>query len=313
MLAEIHRGEKGAAGPLGHRRDTSRKELPAGRSLAEVTRFRPEGATGTAGRLGALPSAISVASTSTAVSALARKMADPGEDVAGGKPSVATIGGAGRVRVHEMVGAADPDPSMIMLTAPDSMAAAEFRILRHRIADRGSPRVVLVTSPRSGEGKSWCAANLALAMAEGDRGHVLLLEANFRSPSVSSLLGIQPPISLEKQLEFYRAMRLHSWDVAETASPRLHAMTMASDVEDAPALDGPSLAVCVADLGSAGYDRMIVDGPSILGSADANVVEENVDSILIVLHVGTSRLRDLRKAIEQIGAPKVLGVVLVRT
>jgi Mrp family chromosome partitioning ATPase len=212
-----------------------------------------------------------------------------------------------------MAGRTEVDPSVLMLSAPDSQAAAGFRILRHRVAERGSPKIVLVTSPRPGEGKTWCAVNLALAMAEGDRAQVLLLEANFRSPSLSGLLGIQPPVSFEKQLEFYRAMHLHSWDVAETAAPRLHVMTVAPDTKETLGLDGASLAACVADMGRAGYDRMVVDSPAILGSADANVVEENVDGIVIVLHARTSRVRDLRKAIEQIGAPKVLGVVLVRT
>jgi Mrp family chromosome partitioning ATPase len=315
LLVEIDRRNGGAGGSTAGRdarRDARAKELQGDRAAAGVTRFSTEGTGEPTRRLGALPAMTVVAPTSATASALATRRRDPGEDVDGREASVADIGGAGRVRVHELAGGTEPDPSVVMLTAPDSPAAAGFRILRHRIADRGNPGVVLVTSPRTGDGKTWCAANLALAMAEGDRTQVLLLEANFRNPSLSRLLGIQPPISLEKQLEFYRAMRLHSWDVAQTEVPGLHAMAIAPDGVEPPVLDGPSLAACVADLGRAGYGRVVVDGPAILGSADANLVEEGADGIVIVLHAGTSRVRELKKAIEQIGAPKVLGVVLVR-
>jgi Mrp family chromosome partitioning ATPase len=40
-------------------------------------------------------------------------------------------------------------------------------------------------------------------------------------------------------------------------------------------------------------------------------MEEHVDGILIVLRAGESRVRELRKAVDQIGKSKLLGAVLV--
>src|SRR5688572_1601902 len=46
--------------------------------------------------------------------------------------------------VHEVT---NPDPLIVMATAPDSERAAAFRVLRHRVASAGNPRVILVSSP----------------------------------------------------------------------------------------------------------------------------------------------------------------------
>ena len=89
--------------------------------------------------------------------------------------------------------------------------------------------MILVTSPGAGDGKTLCALNLALALGEGGQAKVLLLEANFRALSLARLLGFQPPGLFEQQLEYYRALNVHSWDVAETASPWLHEAAVAPD------------------------------------------------------------------------------------
>src|SRR5205809_728130 len=54
----------------------------------------------------------------------------------------------------------DPDRRLIMLREPDSVRAACFRVLRHRLQHKGDPRVLAITSAEPGEGKSTLAANL---------------------------------------------------------------------------------------------------------------------------------------------------------
>jgi Mrp family chromosome partitioning ATPase/uncharacterized protein involved in exopolysaccharide biosynthesis len=215
--------------------------------------------------------------------------------------------------VHRVVPTQGIDSCLPILFAPDSPAAASFRVLRHRLDELGRGKAVLVTSPSAGEGKTFCALNLALALGEDGRERVLLIEANFRSPSLARLLGFQPPLCIQRQLEYYRAMRVHAWDVVEAPTPELHVAAVAPEGEMSPMLDGPALAVCIEDMRSFGYDHIVIDGPAVLGSADANVIEESVDGILMVLRAGRSRARELRKAGEQIGTSKLLGVALLGT
>src|SRR4051812_40190962 len=58
------------------------------------------------------------------------------------------------------------DPRLAILADPDSARAEGFRRLRDGVLARGMPRVLAVTSPERGDGKTTCIANLAFAFAE---------------------------------------------------------------------------------------------------------------------------------------------------
>lgn len=82
---------------------------------------------------------------------------------------------------------------------PDAAVSAlleEFRIVKRQILaaarERGTAasRRILVCSPHSGEGKTFCSVNLALAMANERDSEVLLVDADFAKPSILSTLGL---------------------------------------------------------------------------------------------------------------------------
>ena len=76
----------------------------------------------------------------------------------------------------------------------------EFRIVKRQLLlqvaelrrQKASSRAqrVLISSPHSGEGKTYCALNLALSMAAEKESDVLLVDADFGKPSVLSMLGL---------------------------------------------------------------------------------------------------------------------------
>jgi Mrp family chromosome partitioning ATPase/uncharacterized protein involved in exopolysaccharide biosynthesis len=217
------------------------------------------------------------------------------------------------VRIHRVPSAAPSDGRLVMLGPPDSPAAASFRVLRHRLYERRGAKTILVTSPDAGEGKTLTAVNLALAMGETGLARVLLLEANFRSPCLARLLDFRPPICLTRQFEIHRALPTEEpWVVVETVAPWLHVAAVSPDTATRPMLDGRALALCIDDL-QAGYDYIVIDGPPVLDSADVNLIEECVDGMLVALQARTSRVRSFRKAIDQVGTAKLLGVVLLGT
>lgn len=217
------------------------------------------------------------------------------------------------VRVHRLV-ARDPiDPRLFLVAAPDSAASAAFRVLRHRLMERGDVRTILVTSPEPGEGKSLCAANLALALGESGWARVLLLEANLRRPSLARLLGFQPPACVSQQLERRLQTTQRPWLVVENLTPWLHTAAVAPDVTPRPIFDGPVLAQCLTELRGAGYDYVVIDSPAILDSSDVNVIAEGVEGVLITLRAGRSRAGTVRRALEQIGQRGLLGFVLLET
>jgi Mrp family chromosome partitioning ATPase len=207
--------------------------------------------------------------------------------------------------------AQDPDPRLILLREPDSSRAAAFRVLRHRLAERGDPRIIAVSSAEDKEGKTTCAANLAMALSECGRAKVLLIEANLRTPSMAALFGFLPPECFSSQLQRHRERPLEPWSIVEAFSPFLHVAAVKPGQEPRPLLDAPSFAIAIEMLARAGYDYMVIDTPSVLGSADVNLVEDSCDGVLLTTWARTSTGRALRRAVEQLSPAKVLGVLLL--
>lgn len=216
------------------------------------------------------------------------------------------------VRVQRIPPTRRVDSRITMLSAPESAGAASYRVLRHRVGERKGVKTILVTSPHAGEGKTSTAVNLAVALAESGLARVLLLEANFRSPSIARLLDLQPPTCLTQQFELHRAQPTEPWVVVEAVAPWLHVAAVSPGTETLPMLDGRVFAQCIEDL-QAGYDYIVVDSPAVLESADANMIAETADGIVIVLSAGRSYVRTFRKAVDQLGTSKLMGVVLLGT
>ena len=89
------------------------------------------------------------------------------------------------------------------LIVPESQVSGlleEFRIVKRRILssmrkaqDAGAGELaqrILVCSPLPDEGKSFCAANLAIALAAEKDSEVLLVDADFAKPSILAMLGL---------------------------------------------------------------------------------------------------------------------------
>ncbi|HET8946176.1 MAG TPA: AAA family ATPase, partial [Candidatus Polarisedimenticolia bacterium] len=77
----------------------------------------------------------------------------------------------------------------------ETVSAEAYRVLRSHIEGTLTPdesRILILTSAVAGEGKSTTAANLAAAFAESGR-RVLLIDADFRRPTLRKVLGVELP------------------------------------------------------------------------------------------------------------------------
>src|SRR5688500_237552 len=85
------------------------------------------------------------------------------------------------------------DRHLVTLTAPASFAAEQYQGLRltiERLSRSRDMKVIAVSSPAAGDGKTVTSINLAGALARGSNERVLLIDADLRRPSVGTLLGI---------------------------------------------------------------------------------------------------------------------------
>ncbi|GMN14388.1 AAA family ATPase [Altererythrobacter sp. MTPC7] len=78
----------------------------------------------------------------------------------------------------------------------NSALLEEFRIVKRHVLeaarDRGTSasRRILISSPHPDEGKTYCAINLAIALAAERDLEILLVDADFAKPSLPDMLGI---------------------------------------------------------------------------------------------------------------------------
>jgi Mrp family chromosome partitioning ATPase len=158
-----------------------------------------------------------------------------------------------------------------------------FHRLFHHLLDAGRPQVIAVSSPRAGDGKTTCAINLALALAECGRAKVLLVETHVRHPQLASLFRFVPPWCFAEQLAAHRHQPLLPWGLVDIPQLWLHVAAINPRIEQSQLLDAPAFAIAMERLRLGGYDHIVIDCPPVVGSADVNLIQDAADGTLLVV------------------------------
>ena len=212
---------------------------------------------------------------------------------------------------HTLPADEDPDPRLALVLDPDGERAASFRVLRHHLLEVGQPQVIVVSSPQPTDGKTTVALNLALALAECGRAKVLLCETHLRRPQLANAFRVIPPWCFAEQLTAHRSQPMLPWSLVDIPQLWLHVGAVNPRIEKKQLLDAPAFAIAMERLRLGGYDHIVVDAPPVLGSADVNLMADAADAVVLAVRARRSTTRDLRKAVDQIGAGKIAGTVLV--
>ena len=197
--------------------------------------------------------------------------------------------------------------------APQSEIAASFRLLRHRLAAAGDPRIIAITSPDREEGKSTCAVNLAMAMAEHESTEVLLVEANLRAPRLCEMLGFAPPECFATQMGESLGQDHTVWKGVAAFFPNLHVLALDPRSPRDERLNAAAFAGAMRSLADSDYQHIVVDCPSVVGTADVNVIADSADGILLTCRGGTTTRDALQLAVRHLSPTPVLGCVLLES
>ncbi|MBI1324718.1 polysaccharide biosynthesis tyrosine autokinase [bacterium] len=215
-----------------------------------------------------------------------------------------------RIRRHPML---QRGGHLWTTAVPQSLEADSYRNLRASIlgGSRNAPaslRQILVTSAKAGEGKSTTALNLAATFARaGER--TILVDADLRRPSLGGLVGESPDhpglVDVLRGLEAWQEV------VRGAEIPHLDLMTTGR-VGDTPIeiLGSRELRQLLAGLAKH-YDRVILDGPAVLGLADCRMLGQIVDGCLLVVRANPRNIHPIQRAkvmLEQSQVP-LMGVV----
>jgi len=199
-------------------------------------------------------------------------------------------------------------PELVVRHRPASSAAKRFEGLRDTLdAIKPTPQVVVVTSSADGEGKSFVAANLALAYAADDGGDVLLLDANLRRPSIGGWIAPKPKLGLAELLAGGTDL---THVLLEASNSRLCVLPAGEPCADPLELLASDRFERLIGVLRERYARVVVDTPPIVPFTDADLVACLADGVLIVARAGRTRRVLLSQAIHAVISAPVLGTVL---
>jgi capsular exopolysaccharide synthesis family protein len=207
--------------------------------------------------------------------------------------------------------AAKLDASLLAYHQPGALEAEAYKSLRTALyfSTRGERhKVIQVTSPNMGDGKSTLAANLAVCIAQSGKS-VVLVDADCRRPRLHRLFGVRGELGLTSAIigECGPQEAVQPTDV-----PHLSLLPCGPrPTNPAELLTSPKFEELLNELRGQ-YDFVLVDSPPLLAVTDPCVVAARADGVLLTIRVSKNGRPAAERAKEMLvgmGA-KVLGVVV---
>lgn len=210
-----------------------------------------------------------------------------------------------------------------MLKAPQTPKAAmadlrsafaeSYRSLRTALqfsTDRGAPRSLLVTSAMPSEGKSTTALVLGQFYAQlGKR--VLIVDCDLRNPSLHRSLGVDNSEGLSN----YLAGALKPTDlIRPTELEGLMYMPSGPLPPNPAELLMGSKMLSLITVASEKFDLLILDGPPVMGLADAPILSNLAQGTLLVIRAGATRVAVVKNALKRLQSARahVVGGLLTQ-
>jgi len=164
---------------------------------------------------------------------------------------------------------------------------------------------ILVTSPKEGQGKTFVALNLALMIAVAPEARILLMDLNVRRPSFQKRFRLPAGPGLEEIIAG-ADWREGVWWMPDT---QLHIAALGDSPRDImDPLHYDRLSSRMEELGSS-FDWILLDGPSLLESPDAEIAAMLADATLLVAPRAKTTFEEMDECVSRLGPGKLAGVV----
>ena len=221
--------------------------------------------------------------------------------------------------------------------SPRSTLADEFRgikqpVLKNARSDAEAPirlgNLIMVTSALAGEGKTFCALNLALSIASEVDSSVLLVDADVVRPAILERMGLagggdkgsdkgsgkgNERANERGLLDLLTDSTLDLSEVIlKTNVPKLSVLPAGTPrINSTELLASNSMEDLLHDISSRYADRIVIfDAPPLLATTESRVLAARMGQILMVVSEGTTGREDIAQAFAAVQAcPIVLSML----
>jgi receptor protein-tyrosine kinase len=234
------------------------------------------------------------------------------DDLAGSRDVDAGVGHHGELDLERLAAL-----GMITPDADKTALAEEFRLIKRPLIanamGRGASQVrhsnlIMVTSAVPGEGKTFCAINLAMSMAVERDYTVLLVDADVARPSVHVTLGMPRRAGLmdvlvgEKRLnEVIIPTNVEKLRILPAGKPHRHATEL---------LASEAMAELLEDLATRYSDRIVVfDSPPLLATSEARALATQMGQVVVVVEAEQTTQQAVQEALREIESCEIVGLI----
>ncbi|MDR4519608.1 MAG: XrtA-associated tyrosine autokinase [Nitrosomonas sp.] len=202
------------------------------------------------------------------------------------------------------------------IVTPDqgkTQIAEQFRIIKRPLLTKAFSKknnnLIMITSALAGEGKSFCAVNLAMSIASEMDHRVLLIDADVGRPTIPNILGFENKIGLMDILIE------DSVDVADvlikTSIEKLSLISVGAVHPHATELlASQAMLMLLDELAQRYNDRIVIfDSPPVLLTSEARVLAERMGQIVLVVEAERTAQQTLKHVINQFGASSDISLI----
>lgn len=191
-----------------------------------------------------------------------------------------------------------------------SMVAEDFRIIKrpllrkargeNDVAPIRHGNLIVVTSAMAGEGKTYCAVNLAMSIAMEMDITVLLVDADVARPSLLKVLGLAPEPGLMDILlgdktelsDVILKTNVATLSILPAGRAHRHATEL---------LASRTMSRLLTEIAERYADRIVIfDSPPLLMTTEAGVLASQMGQILMVVEAETTTQHAVKEALRRV-------------
>lgn len=206
-----------------------------------------------------------------------------------------------------------------MPSSARSRTVEEFRLVKRNlmtqlsqgssIEDQRSSRLIMVTSARPGEGKTFISLNLALAFASERDVKALLVDVDTQHSSLQTILGISTELGIVDVLAGNREL---SEVLIQTNIPNLMVLPSGRGGPHVPELfSSNQMAILMAEMTRRFADRyIIIDTPPCMASSDAAALAPLVGQIVFIVEAHHTQQMEIEASLSMLNACPRISLLL---